>query len=296
MVQANPTANGLAIIVSNDYTPLPDLESLTGTYKDALHMKATFEILKFGVLHKHNINKVEFLDLMSQTANFTCYPESYKRVAIVFSGHGANNYQLYMQDGNLIRMEEIFYPFFPERAPLIGSIPKLFFIDACRGEGDNPGVMVPRGGEEVIMSKVPQQSNFLVAYSTIPGYKSYEARGVGGIWLTKLADELKKKDASVLDILTKVNKKMKKKYQRPGWGTFMQQPELVSRLNEGVYLLREARISSNSSPSLAAGHQSSNESDPEEETRHESSSHGKLMILIHWWFSSGRKASEHQLR
>ncbi len=239
---AEQRANGFALIISNDYTGAHGaVEKLGGTLIDATLMKSTFEQLKFAVLHKHNVNRLELMELLRQTA--CCkYPPSYRRIVIVFSGHGTDNYQLYDQDGKLVKVKDMLEMFFPEREPLQGGLPKLFFIDACRGDTHCRAVLVPKGGNEKTALPVPQHGNLLVAYSTIPGHQSYEEKGAGGVWMSLLAQRLLSDDTSVLDILTKVNTELLEKYkQDPRWMGFTQQPECLSRLNEKVFLLREAR-------------------------------------------------------
>ena len=240
LVQANPEANGLAIVISNDYKEIKEVESLTGTTVDAKHMIDTFTVLKFATYHQQNIRRDRLIEVVHTAASYQEYPDSYRRIAVVFSGHGTNE-QLFTQEGARVDINDILRPFHPERAPFLGKIPKLFFIDACRGEKSNPGVYVPRGGELVSTLHVPEQGNFLIAYSTMPEYRSYEVKGQGGIWITALAKKLKEENASILDILTRVNEKMVEEFQRPGRAKSMQQPELLSRLNEEVNLFKEAR-------------------------------------------------------
>lgn len=240
-VSNNPRANGLAVIISNDYAQVQQLKTLDGTLIDAHRMKSTFERLNFAVLQQRNVTQVKLMALLKQVASYERYPPSYRRLAIVFSGHGSSNHQLYTQDGKAVDIEGMFQMFFPERAHHLGNIPKLFFIDACRGDTQAVSVMVPKGGEERKPLFVPEQGNFLVAYSTTPGRLSYEKKGSGGLWMSLLARKLESEDASVLDILTRVNTELVEMYQEPGQMGVVQQPELVSRLNEEVYLLRESR-------------------------------------------------------
>lgn len=240
IVQANPEANGLAIVISNDYTEIKEVESLTGTTVDAKHMMDTFAVLRFATYYQKNIRKERLIEVVHTAASYREYPDSYRRIVVVFSGHGTNE-QLFTQEGARVDINDILRPFHPEKAPVLGEIPKLFFIDACRGEKSNPGVYVPRGGEVVPTLHVPEQGNFLIAFSTMPEYRSYEVKGQGGIWITALAKKLKEENDTVLNVLTKVNKEMVEGFRRPGRAKSMQQPELLSRLNEVVNLFKEAR-------------------------------------------------------
>ena len=128
--------------------------------------------------------------------------------------------------------------FYPDHSPHIGTVPKLFFIDACRGTEHTKPVLAYKGGHDVTL-KVPEKSNFLVAYSTMPEHRAHELEGQGSVWINILADKLKTTEASILDVLTLVNRRLCLDFHCK-LGLF-QQPELVSRLNEEVHLLTEAK-------------------------------------------------------
>ena len=74
----------------------------------------------------------------------------------------------------------------------------------------------------------------------MPDHRAHESKETGGIWMNILAEKLRTTDASVLDVLTKVNTELCREFHTDQVGCY-QQPELVSRLNEEVHLLREAR-------------------------------------------------------
>ena len=241
VIQDNLTANGLAVIITNSYETCSRLETLSGTKADGERMKDSFQVLNFSTLHEHNLPKGPTMQLLYNVANYKKFPPSYRRVVFVFSGHGDADHKLYTGEGETVKVSDILSAFFPERAPLNGNLAKLFFIDACRGKQVNPGVIVPRSGREIETLTIPKQGNFLVAYSTTPDHLSYEERAKGGIWVSALADKLCRRDASVHDVLSEVNRELINKYQKPTYAGFVQQPEFVSRLNEPINLFREAR-------------------------------------------------------
>ena len=245
-IRTNPSASGLAIIISNAYGTTPGLQVLNGTTEDGKLMTAAFKFLKFATLWRQDTTGHELMQLLSELSHYRNYPQSYKCIAFVFSGHGLDANHLYMQDGSLITVNDIVEALLPKRAPQIGSIPKLFFIDACRGKRvlSNEAVVVPRHGgstekvQEILQRgasdetlHVPPEGNFLVSYSTMPDYQSYELKGKGGVWMTSLAERLCTSSDSVQDILSEVNKDLMQKFQEPETRPFMTQPEYISRLH-----------------------------------------------------------------
>ena len=244
-IRNQPNANGIAVIFSNDYQSATagrhSLKELSGTEEDGKKMEHCFESLNFATYYDHNVSRKGMLDVVSYIAGYTRYPTSYKRIVVVFSGHGTSGQTLYTNDSKTVKVEDIIAPFDPARAPVIGNIPKLFFIDACRGDAANPGTMVPKGAKVLDTLNVPQKGNFLVAYSTLPEYKAYEESKKGGVWITTLAEILRSKSKSVCDILTEVNKTLVTKYQEEIFKGYIQQPEFVSSLNEVVNFRAEAQ-------------------------------------------------------
>ena len=235
----NPLVNGFALILTNDYSEMKGaLPSLSGTRVDGQKMCDTMQWLNFETQWEHNASATVTRKLVRETARCQYLP-NYKRLVFIFSGHGTSKHYLYTQDGKHINFHDIMKQFYPDQSPHIGSIPKLFFIDACRGSLPTQPVLVTKGGHDVTL-RVPEKSNFLVAYSTMPDHKAHEIQGQGGIWMNTLAEKLSTTEASILDVLTAVNAQLCQEYHTDHMGCF-QQPELVSRLNEEVHLLREAK-------------------------------------------------------
>ena len=234
----NPRVNGFALILTNDYEGMSDkLPALKGTRIDGRKMRDTMQELNFEAHWEHNASVTVTRRLIREAARCQYLP-NYRRLVFVFSGHGTTNHFLYTQDGKDINFHNVLTEFYPDHSPQIGAVPKLFFIDACRGPQHTQPVLVCKGGHDVTL-KVPEKSNFLVAYSTMPEHRAHELEGQGSIWINILADELKSTEASVLDVLTLVNRRLCSDFHNK-LGLF-QQPELVSRLNEEVHLLAEAK-------------------------------------------------------
>ena len=242
-------ANGLAIVISNDYMN-SQLVPLPGTHNDSKVMSESLSQLNFAVVCRHNVKKRDLVHLVEDVTSGVSFPPSYRRIIFAFSGHGTKDNFLCTQEAERFCIIELLEMFLPVRAPHLVDVPKLFFIDACRGGKTDPGVPVARGegyflskgGSGVKLVRLPSHGNFLLAYSTIPNYKSFELEGKGGIWMTALASKILGEDKSICDILTGINKDFTELYQ-DSWEACgcVLQPEFVTTLNEVVNLLREAR-------------------------------------------------------
>ncbi len=240
----NAGAKGLAIIVANSYERI---SPLNGTHKDAENMEKAFTKLNFAVHKELNISKDRMETLADEAAACT-YSDTYRCIAFVFSGHGHNedpnkedtshNNFIMAEDWQAVSTKVIIQKFYPRNVPKLGKIPKLFFFDACRGGEAMDAVPVPKG---VTTLKYPPEGNFLVAYSNMPDYQSYELSGLGGLWMSELAKLLPTSDEAVGAVLTEVRAKVNRRFQRMPSG-FMQQPETLNRLNVVVKLREIAGI------------------------------------------------------
>ena len=229
-------------------TPLPE------TNVDAERMKETFEQFKYDIhqLRNKDATKPKLTTLLEQISRYLnqysggdVNEDGGKKVIIfAFSGHGTSRGkdedQIKTQDGKLLSlMEEVVYPLV-RRSPV--KIPKLFFIDACRGSdhlerrrvttappvsgsaaGTGKGPGVSKGVREV-------ETNYRIDYATIPGHKSYTDGVYKSAWMPKLAYQLRERDDTYSNIIDLVN-------QEVGQQEGLQQPEIKGRLNVGLLKL-----------------------------------------------------------
>lgn len=248
LVRQSPAKRGLAVIVTNDYassgqSPKP----LSGTRKDGSRMQQAFNKLNIATYWKQNVACDTLRKMLREVAQLTP-PESYETISFVFAGHGTNTGEVSMQDGGKIHIQEIIDSLLPTQAPYIGSIPKLFFFDACRGPDPIKPVMVPRSGQQVEKAvhcrgatdmktiQVPPKGNTLVAYSTITNSRSYERDKEGGVWMKVLAEKITTSKESIEVVLTEVRADLHATYQNPQWKDYMQMPETINTLLRKVYL------------------------------------------------------------
>ena len=253
-----------------------DLYEPLSTENDGNRLEKAFKALNYDVWWEHNVKVVDVQRIWNEISKLK-YEEvkHYNCIVLIFSGHGEQTEeetstggklegQLVMQDHSKVRIsEEFIAPLLPGKAPSIGKIPKVFIIDACRGGKKTEIVQVPRkstkskgkgeaspnrptdseelepmrkGGHEN-QFMIPNEGNFLVSYSTLPGCVANDIRGDGSAWLKLIADEIPNSDLSIEDVLTGLNKKLHAYYREHNCE--FQQPEKMSRLNDILYLKRD---------------------------------------------------------
>ena len=230
---------GLAVIVTNEYKKFPR-DHLLGMKKDGQAMENAFgRGLGFATLWKPNISSEKMKVLVKSVVKYfqdNPPPEHYV-VAFVFSGHGNEGDLLLGEDDGDVHLDgEIVKPLAEEHK--LGNIPKLFFIDACRGENElKPDVKTKKMAQELITAK----GNYYVAYSTIPKHVAYMKPGdatSGSAWMQILAKNLQESSESVSDIVETTSSELWKMYEKHPEIRTWQQPESVSRLHCGPVYLR----------------------------------------------------------
>ena len=262
-MELEPDSRGLAVIFTNNYEDTPGYTLLSGTSVDGERLKGAFKALHFDVHWICNVTAVQLEGKMYELSKLQFQQvKHYKCIVFVFSGHGERPSKLVMQDGCQIDIcNQFIKPVLPGSAPNIGDIPRIFIIDACRGQNRTETVHVPnvvptdkgnaannsdsvsdaqeKGGHDIPLRELPKEGNFLVAYSTLPGHVANEYRDKGSLWLEILASKLSiDSQLSLDDTLTQVNKELMEKCQKER-GYVFQQPEKLGRLNDILYLGRD---------------------------------------------------------
>jgi uncharacterized caspase-like protein len=220
-----------------------DLETLHHTYSQQL---------MFATLCLDDPSESEIRRVVEHLSKLNKKP-AWRRFVLTFSGHGDEDY-LYTKDGRISLFDDVVEPLQPINAKGLATIPKLYFVDACRGPEVDEGVFisrldqlsqypddfVARGGGQL---RVPSRGNLLIAYSTLPGMISYESRSRGGIWMQMLAKELTKRrniDKTITQIVELVNNAVVEFCNaKPALG--IQQPVTQLALAEEIKLLQEAQ-------------------------------------------------------
>ena len=202
VVDAKPDAKGLAVIVPNgNYWKTSGKHSLTQfTENDGRAMEQSFKGFDFNCYLVPDLTGDQIQEIVGQITNCT-YPDSYKYVAFIYSGHGNISVDqkrsgLVGIDGKLIDTTHIIDSLKKIKPQ---SMVKMLFLDACRGDQDPPPV--PKGGQG--------STNCLVAYATQLGHQAFGIRYEGSQWMILLAEKLEKlRDRSVQEVLKLVRKEL----------------------------------------------------------------------------------------
>lgn len=207
--------------------------TLSGTNRDADEMMSTFDQLDYQVFQKLNVNakRAEIVNLLRKLSIYLSQYEDDdmegKVLIFAFSGHGGRDNQIVTYDHKNLSIMDDIVPRFVENHNVF-PIPKLFFIDACRGGERLTKVpefgLIPKGW-------VHMEGKYHISYATIDEHVAYD-----GNWMHLLAQKIRSSDDSLQNIVADVS----------GMTPLYQQSESVDRLRGRFYFKeRPATPSSN---------------------------------------------------
>ncbi|XP_075588939.1 caspase-1 isoform X2 [Dermatophagoides farinae] len=203
---------GRCIILNYESFDSEELSRRRGTESDVRKLLQTFKQLNFVVQMYNDLTQQKTFDIFRQESMFD--HTNYNCFVICVLTHGSNGI-LHTKDKKF-DTNKMFEFFTGSRCPTLVGKPKLFFIQACQGEKFDSGVLAhdsPLSTPNYFM--VPNYADFLIFYSTFPGYYSW--RNVEhGSWfiqtLCEVFDEYGRK-YDVMTLLTIVCQKVAINYE-----------------------------------------------------------------------------------
>jgi len=155
---------------------------------------------------------------------------------------------LYASD-HAYKPDRLWTQFNAENCPSLAGKPKLFFIQACQGDQLDGGCWLDKTGSDTTQTdsssmsyKIPTHADFLIVYSTIPGFYSWRNTSAGSWFVQALCYVLQRKgrDKDLLSNLTHVARKVAFDFQSNTPGDFVmhekkQIPCITSMLTRDIY-------------------------------------------------------------
>ena len=222
----NMTAHprGITLLVNIKLFASEKLPPRHGSEVDVRQVEALFTALGFEIRMKENLKRLQLLNEIDDVA---CQDHSgYDCFVLWLMSHGRSG-EVFCSDGNTIPIQT-FCDMLSECDTLRGK-PKLFFIQACRGNEEDEGVSVATdigissneqlslnkvdsglGSVNKLAPRVPRHADFLYAFSTVDEYVSYRHEALGSYYVRGLVEAFRGRvdNDHLLDILTVVNQKV----------------------------------------------------------------------------------------
>uniref|UniRef100_A0A1B6DZR3 Caspase-1 n=1 Tax=Clastoptera arizonana TaxID=38151 RepID=A0A1B6DZR3_9HEMI len=202
---------GLALIFNHENFTIPHLKARTGTNADAENLKKTLINLGFEVRMYYDLT-MEELDKVIEKASLFDHTDCDCLLMAVLS-HGEQGI-LYAKNVPY-KNDVLWMRFTADKCPTLAGKPKLFFIQACQGDKLDGGVTLTTQVDGSPSYKIPAHADFVIAYSTIPGFYSWRNTSRGSWFMQALCQELNEYGytCDLLTILTSVNRRVAIDYE-----------------------------------------------------------------------------------
>jgi len=212
---------GQALIFSHfRYDDDLNLPERNGTEADCLNLSETLSKMNFEVSVHKDFSHDQIEEKLKEASIADHSEEDCLLIAVMT--HGEEKDVLYAKDEEY-QVEELWENFTVMNCPTLAAKPKIFLIQACRGTNEKNFSMKMSAQsdampirEDSTMFKIPNYSDFIFMYSTIPSFVSYRNRSTGS-WLIEAFCKVMSEDMyadDFLSLLTRTSHKMVTDYDR----------------------------------------------------------------------------------
>ncbi|XP_064883933.1 caspase-2 isoform X3 [Oncorhynchus nerka] len=231
---------GLALVISNvsfDSCAAPDLDSRKGGEVDEEVLRKVFTELDYIVTVRRDLTAQGMRECIEQFGRRQQH-QTVSSCVVCLLSHGVEG-AIYGTDGQLLELDWVFEAFDNAHCPLLQNKPKMFFIQACRGEEMDCGVEQPDGPERTqspgceqrdagregegdgdtrqmeergrLRVKLPQRSDMICGFASLKGTAAMRNTKRGSWFIQEVNSALRfrARDTHLSDILVQVNGRIK---------------------------------------------------------------------------------------
>ncbi|XP_026480652.1 caspase-1-like [Ctenocephalides felis] len=191
---------GHAIIFNHKTFNVSQLKERHGTDVDGNNLENILKNLGFKVAICHDYKFKDMYKVLEDLASMDHTDNDCIIVSILSHGEMGT---IYAKD-TPYKLDSLLGMFTADRCPTLAGKPKIFFIQACQGDQLDEGVTLSNRTEtdgSAYSYRIPSQADFLIAYSTIPGYYSWRNTTNGSWFMQALCNELQL-NGKTRDLLT----------------------------------------------------------------------------------------------
>lgn len=191
----NHASRGKAIIFNHSsFSPQTRQPDRQGTDVDRDNVTDTLQRIGFEVVQHENLKYNQIICFMKKLAE-----EDHRErdcICFVFLTHGKLN-EIYAYDKSY-SMDSIFVYLTPDKCSSLTGKPKLFFVQACRGDAKDSGAVVRSirsssiefdsftAKEKPRPYTIPLYTDFFIGYATLPGFVSWRNPETGSPYIREL--------------------------------------------------------------------------------------------------------------
>ncbi|XP_076775741.1 caspase-14 [Arvicanthis niloticus] len=211
-----------------------------GSEVDMDALEGMFRYLKFESIVKRDPTAQQFLENLDEfQQTIDNWKEPVSCAFVVLMAHGEEGL-LKGEDGKMVRLEDLFEALNNKNCKALRGKPKVYIIQACRGEHRDPGEEL--GGDAVAVIKennpqtIPTYTDTIHIYSTVEGYLSYRHDEKGSGFIQTLTDVFIHKIGPITELIEEVTRLMANTEVMQEGKPRKVNPEVQSTLRKKLYL------------------------------------------------------------
>ncbi|XP_065657136.1 caspase-3-like [Hydra vulgaris] len=202
-------STGFVLIINNE--KFVEEENRDGSEVDVQALSSFFKgTLGWCVKSCNNLKREDIINIVYSLSQVKCFP--FSALFIVILSHGSESGILGIDSPEEIKINSLLENFKADNAPAFDKKPKVFIVQACRGERDDIRKDGIKDSKRIYYneSTIPMLSDFVVAYPCAAGYTALRSTIKGSWFIQELVKSLSifydKED--FLSILNRVNFKV----------------------------------------------------------------------------------------
>ena len=224
--------SGYVFVINNYIFPQRSDVERTGSNDDVISLMRLFDDFGFRTRVHDNLTKSHMLTLLRETSEkdysrYDCF------VCVILS-HGSKD-GIYGTDDEVINLEAITSLFRRDECPSLEGKPKIFLIQACRGN-QRDRVLVESDSDPILFSNpsLPADADFLICFASAPGHQSYRQASLGSWFISAVFNVFKEYAESehIMDMMLRVNNQVAGYFSKDG---LKQMPCQVCMLTKKVF-------------------------------------------------------------
>ncbi|XP_039308890.1 caspase-1-like isoform X2 [Solenopsis invicta] len=173
----NHKNRGKCIIFNHEEFDLSEFAKREGSTYDTLRLQNTFQYLDFDVEIYENLTYNQIMDVIEKDDD------------------------MLVAKNTIYESEMLWKPFTADKCVTLAGKPKLFFIQACRGNKTDSGILLTHrrvipnmkmnSGTDTLSSyTIPTHADFLIAHSSVQGFVNWRDLSTGTWYIQSLCDVL----------------------------------------------------------------------------------------------------------
>ncbi|GLV32757.1 Death related ICE-like caspase [Carabus blaptoides fortunei] len=195
---------GVALIFIHERFDNAEIKNRNGIEADKKLVECFLSKLGFEIRMYNDLKLAQITEVLTSVANADHSDADCFLICVSTSG---DDDILHAKDGSY-EPEKLWVPFTGDKCKTLTGKPKIFIVQASRGEKLDDGVSVLNTDNQLYT--IPEISDILIMYSTYPGYHSWRNPERGSWFIQNLCEELENNynNHDLMTILTYVNRKM----------------------------------------------------------------------------------------